>query len=439
MDQSPETGVGPEVERLSEAGARAARSEAAGAGDTARGAQLLADDDPFEEFNRAMGAEGAATPYPTFVGLRAEAPVHPGTPDFGPETYGTKPTFTAYTYDAVHTILGDGETFSSSGYGEVMGVVMGKSILQMDEPEHHAYRSILQQAFTRAEMQRWELELVGPLVDRMIDEFIDDRRADLVRQLLFPFPVRVIAALLGLPQEDLPEFHRLAVELIGVSVNWDRALAASASLRDYLAGIVAERRRHPADDMISVLATAENEGQQLTDEEIYAFCRLLLPAGAETTYRSSSNLLFGLLTHRNQFDALLADRGLMPRAIEEGIRWEPPLLIISRTTTRDAEVCGVALPDDATVVCNLGAANHDDTRWTDAEVFDIFRERRPHIGFAHGPHMCLGMHLARMETQVALTALFDRLPGLRIDPAEPDPYVAGRVFRAPPRLDVVWD
>jgi cytochrome P450 len=399
----------------------------------------LAEDDPFEEFNRAMGAEGGATPYPAFVRLRAEAPVHSGTPDLGPVGYDQSTTYTAYSYDAVHTVLGDGETFSSAAYGDVMGVVMGRSILQMDEPEHHAYRSILQQAFTRAEMQRWEVELVGPLVNGMIDGFAGDGAADLVRQLLFPFPVRVIAALLGLPEEHLPRFHRLAVELISVSVNWERALAASAALRDYLASIVAERRLHPTDDMISVLVTAEHANQRLTDEEIYAFCRLLLPAGAETTYRSSSNLLLGLLTHRDQLDALLADPGLVPRAIEEGIRWEPPLLMISRTATCDTEVCGVRIPAGATVVCNLGAANHDESRWSDAEAFDIFRERRPHIGFAHGPHVCLGMHLARMETQVALGTLFDRLPGLRLDPAAPDPYISGRVFRAPPRLDVVWD
>jgi cytochrome P450 len=400
----------------------------------------LADDDPFEEFNRAMGAEGDATPYPTFARLRAEAPVHPGVPDLGAVAYDEGSTFTAYAYDAVHTILGDGDIFSSAGYGEVMGVLMGRSILQMDEPEHHAYRSILQQAFTRTEMQRWEVELVGPLVNGMIDEFADDHRADLVRQLLFMFPVRVIAALLGLPEEDLPRFHRLAVQLIGATtVDWDRALEASAALRDYLAGIVDERRRRPAEDMISVLVQAEHDGQRLTDEEIYAFCRLLLPAGAETTYRSSSNLLFGLLTHPDQHDAVAADRSLVPMAIEEGIRWEPPLLIISRTTTRDTDVCGVPIPAGASVVCSLGSANHDETRWPDAERFDIFRERRPHIGFAHGTHMCLGMHLARMETQVALGALVDRLPGLRLDPAAPDPYISGRVFRAPPRLDVVWD
>ena len=122
----------------------------------------------------------------------------------------------------------------------------------------------------------------------------------------------VIAALLGLPDEDLPEFHRLAVELIGVTVDWDRAVRASAALRDYLAGIVADRRVHPADDMISVLACAEHDGQRLTDEDIYAFVRLLLPAGAETTYRSSSNLLFGLLTHPDQLEAVRADRSLLP-------------------------------------------------------------------------------------------------------------------------------
>jgi cytochrome P450 len=396
-------------------------------------------EDPFEEFNRAMGARGDASPYPEFIRLRGESPVHAvglmpiAEDDSGPGM------FTAYGYDAVHAILGDGEAFSSAGYGEVMGLVMGRSILEMDEPEHHTYRSILQQAFTRTEMARWETELVEPLVNRMVDQFAADGRADLVRQLLFPFPVRVIAALLGLPEEDLPEFHRLAVELIGVTVNWDRAIESSEKLRQYFSGIVAERRRNPADDMISVLVSAEQDGQHLDDEEIFAFLRLLLPAGAETTYRSSSNLLYGLLTHRDQFEALLADRSLMARAIEEGIRWEPPLLIIIRTATRDVDVCGVVIPAGASVVCNLGSANHDDTRWVEPESFDIFRERRPHIGFAHGPHVCLGMHLARMETQVALSVLFDRLPGLRLDPAADGHYISGEIFRAPPRLDVLWD
>jgi cytochrome P450 len=405
------------------------------------------DRDPFEEFALAMGAEGDATPYPDLARLRAEAPVHPGLPHLGvPDDDLGGPTFTAYGYEAVQAVLGDGHTYSSAGYGETMGVVMGRSILEMDEPEHRAYRAILQQAFTRGAMERWEAEVVRPLVDRMVGDLMDQAGpggpADLVRELLFPFPVRVIAALLGLPERDVPEFHRLAVELISVTVDWDRSLAASATLRDYFAGILAERRaetRRPAHDVMSVLATASHDGQRLSDEEIFAFCRLLLPAGAETTYRSSSNLIFGLLTHRDQLDALRADRGLMGAAIEEGIRWEPPLLFISRTTTRDVELCGVSMPAGATVVCHLGAANRDGSRWPDAEAFDIGRDRKAHIGFAHGAHVCLGMHLARMETRVALGVLLDRLPGLRFDPDAPPPHITGRIFRSPPRLDVVWD
>ena len=186
--------------------------------------------------------------------------------------------------------------------------------------------------------------------------------------------------------------------------------------------------------MISVLACAEHDGHQLTDEDIYAFVRLLLPAGAETTYRSSSNLLFGLLSHPDQLEAVRADRSLLPQAIEEGIRWEPPLLIIMRTATQDIDVCGVPIPAGAMVICNLGSANHDHARWERAEEFDIFRPNLPHIGFASGPHTCLGMHLARMETRVAMEAILDRLPGLRFDPDAPAPYISGLTFRAPPAL-----
>jgi len=409
--------------------------------------------DPFEEFNRAMGADGDASPYPGFIDARRLGPILNGAGEFaaldlaiseegadGSTALGALAAdmFTAYSYEAVQAVLGDGVNFSSSGYSEFIGAVMGRSILEMDEPEHREYRGLIQQAFSRRSMERWEEELVGPLVNGMIDEFIDDGSVDLVRELMFPFPVRVIAELLGLPHEDLPEFHRLAVELIGVSVDWDRALAASASLKAYLADIVAERRRRPADDMISLLIAAERDGQRLTDEDIFAFLRLLLPAGAETTYRSSSNLLYGLLSNTGQLDAVRGDRSLLPQAIEEGIRWEPPLLIVVRTAVGDVDVCGVRIPAGSVVITNMGSANHDDTRWDRPEEFDIFRERKPHIGFAHGPHMCLGMHLARMETTVVLESLLDRLPNLRLDPAAGPAFISGMTFRAPPALDVLW-
>ena len=403
--------------------------------------------DPFEAFERAQGA-GVRDPYPEWADLRERGPVQkielrklfgmdtmvdiPDLPDL-PESY------LVLGYDEVAQVLRDGQTFSSACYSASMGIVMGHTILEMDEPEHHRYRGLVQQAFTRKAMERWETELVAPIVNRLVDGFVDKGRADLVPELFFVFPVYVIAALLGLPDEDLPAFHRLAVQLISVAFNWDRGVAASQQLRDYFAGILEERRRDPAEDVISVLARAELDGVRLTDEEIFAFLRLLLPAGAETTYRSSSNLLLGLLTHMDQLDALRADRALLPQAIEEGLRWEPPLTGIMRLATRDVELGGVAIPGGSVVSVSVGVANRDPRRWTDPERFDLFRPPQPHTAFALGPHTCLGMHLARMETTVALNILLDRLPGLRLDPEAQDVHVRGVAFRAPAHLPVVFD
>ena len=151
----------------------------------------------------------------------------------------------------------------------------------------------------------------------------------------------------------------------------ERALKASGQLREYFVGILADRRREPRDDMVSVLAEAEVDGVRLSDEQIYGFLRNLLPAGAETTSRSTASLAFGLLTHTDQLDAVRADRGLLPQAIEEGIRWETPLLNFMRETTRDTELGGVQIPAGSTMAVNLGSANHDETRWENPEQFNM--------------------------------------------------------------------
>ncbi len=192
------------------------------------------------------------------------------------------------------------------------------------------------------------------------------------------------------------------------------------------------------DDIISLLAHATLDGEQLTDAEIIDFLRLLLPAGAETTYRSSSILLLALLDHPDQLAALTADRSLMPQAIEEGLRWDAPLTGISRIATEDVTLDGVDIPAGTPLNLCLGAANRDPARHERPDEFDIFRKQRPHMAFGFGNHICLGMHLARMETVVAMDALLDRLPGLRWDPDAEPVLVEGMVFRAPPRLPVVW-
>jgi len=397
--------------------------------------------DAQDKFNAGMGADGDASPYPLLRELREQSPVHAGWPEMGMigNSGDGKPTFTAYTFDVVKAIFTDNITFSTRCYEDVVRPLQGPTILEMQEPEHAVYRRLHEFAFARSSMKRWEAELVGPLVVSTIDKLKDAKRADMVDTVFMPIPVRVIAALLGLPEADVGQFHRLAIDLLGFRADMDCAMRASAEMKEYFVGILADKRKSPQNDMVSILAGAEINGVRMSDEQIYGFMRNLLPAGAETTSRSTASLAMGLLTHPDQLDAVREDRSLLPQAIEEGIRWETPLLNFMREVTVDTELGGVEIPKGATMMLSLGSANHDETRWNDPESFNIFRERKPHIGFAHGAHVCLGMHLARLESSKIFNALFDELPGLRLDPAAPAPYVTGVMFRSPPRLDVVWD
>lgn len=400
--------------------------------------------DPFERFNHSQGVGIVRDPYPGLAAMRTKAPVHridlrghsaAGNPqiDVPPEIYAV------FSYEGAYQVLRDGERFSSARYARSMGIVMGHTILEMDGDEHRRHRALLARAFSRRALERWEHDLVRPVIDGYVDRFVRRGAADLVRELSFPFPVRVIAGMMGLPAETHDRFHRLAVELISLTIDWEAGLRASRELGALFGPIVAARRRAPTDDLISVLAHTELEGTRLSDDQILAFLRLLAPAGAETTYRSSSNLLYGLLSHPEQLEAVRRDPALVPQAIEEGLRWECPLLSILRTATVDSEIEGVAIPRGAAVAVNLGAANRDPARWAEPDRFDIFRASKPHIAFALGPHVCLGMHLARMETRVLLETLFERLPALRLDPTASDVHVSGLLFRAPLALPVHFD
>jgi cytochrome P450 len=271
------------------------------------------------EFDAGMGADGDASPYPMLKELRAKAPVHPGWPEMGvfenPEE--GQQIFSTYTFDAVKAVFTDNKTFSTKCYEAIVRPLQGPTILEMQEPEHQVYRRLHEFAFARSSMQRWEAELVRPLVERTVERLRDAKRADLVEEVFMPIPVRVIAALIGLPESDVPEFHRLGIQLLGFQADMDTALKASAQLREYFVGILADRRREPRDDMVTVLAEADIDGVRMSDEQIYGFMRNLLPAGAETTSRSTANLAFGLLTHPDQLAAVVADRSLLPQAIEE--------------------------------------------------------------------------------------------------------------------------
>ena len=269
--------------------------------------------DPYELKDVVGGT--IRNPYPALHALRRESPVHVGPIDLGEGAEIADPTkpapVTVFGFDEVVQVLRDNETYSSSVYEEVVGMVMGRTILQMDEPEHRTIRTLVASSFRSKMLERWEEDLVALVVNELIDTFIDEGRTDLVRSVTFNFPVQVIARILGLPRTDYPMFQRWAIELTSVAANWERGVAASAALRDYFADVMAERRAAPGDDLISDLVRAEVDGKHLTDEEIFSFLRLLLPAGVETTYRASGSLLFALLHDRAQFDALYADRSLV--------------------------------------------------------------------------------------------------------------------------------
>jgi cytochrome P450 len=399
------------------------------------------DYDPFEAFDDVIGGD-LRDPYADFAVKRAQTPVWKGMlmgADMMPEGMAPSESWTAFRFEDCSRILRSAKIFSSTGYDSSIGLVMGHMILGMDDPEHRLHRNLVANAFREKALARWEADLIGPICNELIDRFVKRGKAELVRELTFEFPVRVIARLLGLPEEDFAQFQRWSIELIGLGADIERGLAASESLKSYFAAVVADRRRSPRDDVISDLVTADIDGEKLTDEAINAFLLLLLPAGAETTYRSSGNLLFLLLTHPDQLAAVQRDRVLLDQAIEEALRLEPPLLLINRTTTADVELSGVTVPAGADISTCLGSANHDEERWDNPDVFDIFRTPQQHLAFAFGPHMCLGMHLARLETRVVVNAVLDRLPEVRLDPDGDDPHIRGLIFRSPTSVPVLFD
>jgi cytochrome P450 len=403
----------------------------------------LSDDldyDPCGDVGIPGGAD-EADPYPGFAEMRAACPVL----NVGPqEMAGAEgDMYFVVDYADVERVLRDEATFSARPSGEAMRPVMGWTILGMDGPEHLRHRQLVAQAFRPRLLKRWEDELIRPLIHELIDGFVHKGKADLVRELFITYPIQVIGRICGLPRDDALKFEQWAVWIIASGVDPERGQAASKAMRDYLTPLLAARRAEPADDLISQLVCAEIDGEVLSDEEILPFLLLLLPAGGETTYRATGNLLWGLLTHPDQLEAVRRDNSLMRAAIDEALRWEPPLLILAREALADVELSGVTVPAGCHVAISQGAANRDPAFVDDPDTFNIHRGSQAHLSFGNGPHMCLGMHLARLEMALVTEILLERLPNLRLDPeamaaAEP-PSIRGMAFRSPTALPVLFD
>ncbi len=370
-------------------------------------------------------------PYPVYARLRREAPV----------TCLDLPMAPAYIvtrYDDVVTVLKDAALFSSHANAKGIGLVMGKTILEMDGREHTRHRNIVSMAFVPKALKGELPETIGAIAHDMIDRLARDGHADLVAQFTRTFPLRVIAHVIGVPIEDYETFKRWSLDLIGFADDPPKGFESAEKIVDYLRPIVESRRTEPREDLMSTLVHAEVEGQRLSDDEIYGFLKLLLPAGSDTTYRLIGSALFALLTHPEQLQEVLAERSKIAAVIDETLRWEAPVQYAARETTAPVALGGVDLPEGTQLLTALGSANRDERRFADPDRFDIHRHIEEHVAFGFGRHFCLGSHLARLEATVALNAILDRLPNLHLDRSQ-GCGVVGLAFRSPNRLPVLFD
>jgi cytochrome P450 len=409
---------------------------------------LLADKDAF------FGHGAVVDPYPELATMLSKCPVHAGSIQEhfgvgGPETllFGDSPQVSVLSFDGVENGFKNYEELSARWYKPSLSNTFGRTILEMDPPEHGRYRQLIQGALTRKEMERWETEFVRDLVNSFLDSIAARGKAELVKEFAIQYPLRVLVEACELPQDDVEMFYTWAAMLTNVGVEEQIRIDVAAKFGAYLLKVINERRSSPGKDLVSLLATAtfrklpgsDEPGGHLTDEEIVSFLRLLLPAGAQTTYRTLCNLLVGLLTHPDQLAAIYEDHSLIPQAIEEGLRWEPPLISFGREAVVDTEIEGVSIAAGTQVNLVVAAADRDPSRWDNPDEFDIFRPQIPHVAFGTGNHVCLGIHFARMELRVAMEQIVKRLPNLRIDPDYGDVTVEGLGARSPDLLHVLFD
>jgi cytochrome P450 len=367
-------------------------------------------------------------PYPMFAMLRQNQPVMRA-------EFMNRIAFVLTKYDDCFAVLKDSETYSSRSNAEV-GKIMGRTVIEMDAKEHTRHRALVQRVFVPKGLDGLE-----PALHQMLDEILNHldgrERADLVTEFTERFPVQVMAHMVGIPRGDYPQFQKWAIEIVGFARDYPRGHAASAAVREYLLPIIAERRRHPTGDVISTLVAGTVDGQGLSDEDVVSFLRLLIPAGAETTFRLIGNMLFALLTERDRWERVRADRTLVPWVIEETLRWETSVLMVSRQTNREVEFRGVTIPADQVISVVVASANRDEEHYERPDEFDLDRRADDHLAFGFGRHHCLGYHLARLEARLALNAMLDHFPNVRLDPAATPPTITGLAFRSPKSLPVL--
>jgi len=380
-------------------------------------------------------------PYPIYKKLRDESPVFDNSKDSVDASISGNPYSVLITrYQDIKEVLRDNDTFSSALNNRTMGLVMGETIVGMDGKEHLKHRTLITPSMTSRALKRGSdfPELVRKIADSYIDKFVDEGTVDIHKQFCYSYPLSVFVSILGLDADDLEEFHDVSKGLCLVAFDPETGVQSSEWLLNYLTPIVQEKRKNPSDDMISALIKSEVDGEKLTDLEIISFLRLLTLAGAETTNHLIGTAFVAMLNDPGLESRIREDRNLIPKMLEEAMRWESPVSTIMRETTKDTEIGGVPVKKDTAILCHLGSANRDERQFEDPDTFNMDRENNDPLPFGYGPHYCAGSHLAKMEAEIAMNALLDRIKNIRAQEGE-DFGVIGFSFRGPDRVPIVFD
>jgi hypothetical protein len=380
------------------------------------------------DLSRLFSAEFHADPYPFYAEWRAEDRVlDPGPPM----------SLLVTGHEEARTILCDPRFKSGFSEEELVTGERGwrqrspttfeffrRSLIGQNPPDHTRLRGLVSRAFTPRVVEALRPR-VEAIVEKLLDAAAERGAIDLVADFAYPLPVTVIAELLGLPAGDAERLKRWSQPLTQIldsatrESKLEEAEAAARELEAYLREQFARHRARPGRDLLDGLLAAHDAGDRLSDPELMAICMLLLVAGHETTTNLIGNGVLALQRQRGEWERLRREPGLAPRAVEECLRYDPPVQFTSRRPAQDLEIFGKRIAREREVVLVLGAANRDPARFPDPDRLDVGREDNPHLAFGQGIHFCLGASLARLEAQIALRALVHRFPDLELAGGEP--------------------
>lgn len=369
-----------------------------------------------------------ADPYPGYRILRESDPVHHHRGDGA----AARPEFWALSrYADVDAAVCAPEVFSSASgltfyRDEIEKLGLAPTIVMMDPPEHSAKRRLLAKAFSPRRVAETEPLIRGFVRERlseMSERYDDGEVVDLHREFAARIPTFVLAHLFDLPAGDRHRFGPWVSALTTLQEEGFRpagleggAVAAVAEMFGYFGELIAERRARPGEDLISALVAAEIDGETLTDWDILGFCFVIVAGGNDTTGNLISHTVALLDAHPRQRELLVADPGLIPGALTECLRFESSVQALARTTTREVTVAGTTIPAGEKVMMLYGSANRDHREFgPTAEELDITRESTGHLGFARGPHFCIGSHFARLQARVAVEELYGAHPRVGVD------------------------